>query len=149
MYIYIYICIYIERERYVIYKYVWIIYGFMYCTRTQFLHGLYVLYKYTISPNRHMVAIFYPFGPFCEIGVSLPSLQKHPKTAPNLFQRGVEYSKYVYVYICIYIYIYIYMYIYIYIYMYLTYGLGEFLQTGNTDSTPRKSTGINTKSKQE
>ena len=31
-------------------------------------------------------AIFYPF---CEMDVSLPSLQKQPKAAPNLFQRGV------------------------------------------------------------
>ena len=42
-----------------------------------------------------IVAIFYPFSQFCEIGVSLPSLQKQPKTASNLFQRGVEYGKYV------------------------------------------------------
>ena len=42
-----------------------------------------------------IVAIFYPFGQFCEINIPLPSLQKQPNTAPNLFQRGVEYGKYV------------------------------------------------------
>ena len=41
-----------------------------------------------------IVAIFYPFGQFCEIYISLLSLQKQPNTAPNLFQRGVEYGKY-------------------------------------------------------
>ena len=41
-----------------------------------------------------MVAIFYPFSLFCEIYISLLSLQKQPNTAPNLFQRGVEYGKY-------------------------------------------------------
>ena len=43
----------------------------------------------------YMVAIFYPFGQFCEIYISLLSLQKQPNTAPNLFQRGVDYGKYV------------------------------------------------------
>ena len=42
----------------------------------------------------HMVAIFCPFSKFCEINMSLLSLQKQPNTAPNLFQRGVEYGKY-------------------------------------------------------
>ena len=41
-----------------------------------------------------IVAIFYPFSQFCEIDISLLSLQKQPTTAPNLFQRGVEYGKY-------------------------------------------------------
>ena len=41
-----------------------------------------------------IVAIFYPFSQFCEINVSLLSLQNQPNTAPNLFQRGVEYGKY-------------------------------------------------------
>ena len=36
-----------------------------------------------------IVAIFYPFSQFCEIDISLLSLQKQPKTASNLFQRGV------------------------------------------------------------
>ena len=40
------------------------------------------------------VAIFYPFSQFCEINISLLSLQTQPNTAPNLFQRGVEYGKY-------------------------------------------------------
>ena len=43
-----------------------------------------------------IVAIFYPFGQFCEIDISLLSLQQQPNTAPNLFQRGVEYGKYDY-----------------------------------------------------
>ena len=42
-----------------------------------------------------IVAIFYPFSQFCEIYISLLSLQTQPNTAPNLFQRGVEYGKYV------------------------------------------------------
>ena len=41
-----------------------------------------------------IVAIFCPFSQFCEINVSLLSLQTQPNTAPNLFQRGVEYGKY-------------------------------------------------------
>ena len=41
------------------------------------------------------VAMFYPFSQFCEIDTCLLSLQKQPKPAPNLFQRGgVEYVKY-------------------------------------------------------
>ena len=42
-----------------------------------------------------ILAIFYPFSQFCEIVSFLPSLQKQPRTALNLFQRGVEYGKYV------------------------------------------------------
>ena len=45
--------------------------------------------------NTFIVAIFYPFSQFCEINISLLSLQTQPNTAPNLFQRGVEYGKYV------------------------------------------------------
>ena len=40
-----------------------------------------------------IVAIFYPFSQFCEIDICLPSLEKQPKRAPNLFQRGGEYGK--------------------------------------------------------
>ena len=47
------------------------------------------------SDASYIAAIFYPFSQFCEIGISLLSLQKQLKTAPNLFQRGVEYGKYV------------------------------------------------------
>ena len=43
----------------------------------------------------YIVAIFYPLSQFCEINISLLSLQKQPNTAPNLFQRGVEYGKHV------------------------------------------------------
>ena len=42
----------------------------------------------------NIVAIFYPFSLFCEMNISLLSLQTQPNTAPNLFQRGVEYGKY-------------------------------------------------------
>ena len=41
-----------------------------------------------------MVAMFCPFGLFCEISISLLSLQKQQKAAPNLFQRGGKYGKY-------------------------------------------------------
>ena len=41
-----------------------------------------------------IVAICYPFSQFCEINISPLSLQQQPKTAPYLFQRGVEYGKY-------------------------------------------------------
>ena len=44
--------------------------------------------------ERIAVAIFCPFHQFCEIGISLLSLQTQPNTAPNLFQRGVDYGKY-------------------------------------------------------
>ena len=47
-------------------------------------------------PHAHViVAICYPFSQFCEIKVSLLSLQTQPNTAPILFQKGVEYGKYV------------------------------------------------------
>ena len=45
------------------------------------------------NTNSNIVAIFYPFSQFCEINISLLSLQKQPNTAPNLFQRGEEYGK--------------------------------------------------------
>ena len=41
-----------------------------------------------------IVAIFYPSSQFCEIIVSLLSLQTQPNRAPNPFQRRVEYGKY-------------------------------------------------------
>ena len=46
------------------------------------------------APANDIVAIFYPFSQFREINISLLSLQTQPNTAPNLFQRGVEYGKY-------------------------------------------------------
>ena len=55
-----------------------------------------------------IVAIFCPFSQFCEINVSLLSLQTQPNTAPNLFQRGVEYGKYDYDYDYCYDYHYVY-----------------------------------------
>jgi len=65
------------------------------------LHGLFVFTAMTCMKsiinvkNKYIVATFYPFSQFCEIGISSLSLQKQPKTAPNLFQRGVEYATYV------------------------------------------------------
>ena len=50
--------------------------------------------SYSDPDSDSMVAIFYPFSQFCEIDISLLSLQTQPNTAPNLFQRGVEYGKY-------------------------------------------------------
>ena len=38
-------------------------------------------------------ATFYPFGQFCEIDISPPSLEKQPKTAADPSQRGVEYGE--------------------------------------------------------
>ena len=51
--------------------------------------------KSQMTRSSGIVAIFYPFSQFCEITISLLSLQTQPNTAPNLFQRGVEYGKYV------------------------------------------------------
>ena len=48
----------------------------------------------TLYTTLYIVAIFYPFSQFCEVDISLLSLQTQPNTAPNLFQRGVEYGKY-------------------------------------------------------
>ena len=45
--------------------------------------------------EQNIFATFYPFSQFCEINTFLLSLQKQPNTAPNLFQRRVEYGKYV------------------------------------------------------
>ena len=52
------------------------------------------LTKTDYAQSTYIVAIFYPFSQFCEIDISLLSLQTQPKTAPNLFKRGVEYGKY-------------------------------------------------------
>ena len=54
-----------------------------------------VCFTDTGSATCHLiVAIFYPFSQFCEMDISLLSLQTQPNTAPNLFQRGVEYGEY-------------------------------------------------------
>ena len=50
--------------------------------------------------SSRIVAIFYPFSQFYEIYISTLGLQTQPNTAPNLFQRGVEYGKYVLSIIC-------------------------------------------------
>ena len=79
MYICIYVCMYT-------------------CIRVYMYICIYVLYvcMYMCSQKctNNIVAIFYPFSQFCEINISLLSLQTQPNTAPNLFQRGVEYGKY-------------------------------------------------------
>ena len=36
----------------------------------------------------YIVAIFYPFSQFCEMNISLPSLQKEPNTAPTYISEG-------------------------------------------------------------
>ena len=72
MYMYMYVCVYMYM------------YMYMYVCMYIYIY----IYIYII------VAIFYPFSQFCEIGISSLSLQKQPKTAPNLFQRGVEYATY-------------------------------------------------------
>ena len=41
----------------------------------------------------YIVAIFYPFSQFCEIGASLLSLQSSQKQPPRHFRGGVEYGK--------------------------------------------------------
>ena len=55
---------------------------------------IYLLFIFKFNSVYYIVAIFYPFSQFCEIDVSLLSLQTQPNTAPNLFLRGVEYGKY-------------------------------------------------------
>ena len=48
----------------------------------------------TEANDKYIVAIFYRSSQFCEIYISLLSPQTQPNTAPNLFQRGVEYGEY-------------------------------------------------------
>ena len=79
------IYIYIERERYV-YIRIFAVHIFGYDCISVFGYAFY--------SDISIVAIFYPFSQFCEIDIPLLSLQKQPNTAPNLFQRGVEYGKY-------------------------------------------------------
>ena len=108
IYIYTHMCIYIHMYIY-IYTYVYIyIYIYIYT----YIHIYVYIYieRETGFPEAsarnsramrkqggasYIVAIFYPFSQFCEINISLLSLQKQPNTAPKLFQRGVEYGKYV------------------------------------------------------
>ena len=70
-----------------------------------------------------VVAIIYPFSQSCEIRISPLGLQSQRETASNLFQRGVEYGRYVHGSATghIHIYIYIYTHTYIYVYMYMMY----------------------------
>ena len=71
------------------------------CTTLTYISFIIILlviqhYISFISPCYIIIlAIFHPSSQFCEINISLLSLQKQPNTAPNLFQRGVEYGKYV------------------------------------------------------
>ena len=51
------------------------------------------MYIYRYIDKSNLVATFYPFSQFCEIGICPPSLEKQPKTARNLFQRRVKYGK--------------------------------------------------------
>ena len=44
--------------------------------------------KATESQKTTIVAIFYPFSQFCEIDISLRSLQKHTKQPPTYFRGG-------------------------------------------------------------
>ena len=77
--IYMYVCVYI-------YIYIYI-----------YIHVLSLWPLRSLCPvfplSNAILAIFYPFSQFCEIDSSLLSLQKQPNTAPNLFQRGVEYGE--------------------------------------------------------
>ena len=100
LYVYMFIYIYIHT-----YIYVYVISACKCVVYYLFLSLSLYIYIYTYTriyvqpffPNRartNLVAIFYPFSQFCEINISLLSLQTQPNTAPNLFQRGVEYGKY-------------------------------------------------------
>ena len=82
--IYIYICIYVY---FCVYTYIYI-YIYIYPDQKDSSEST----KTHLS--KCIVDIFYPFSQFCEKHISLLSLQTQPKTAPNLFQRGVEYGKY-------------------------------------------------------
>ena len=85
MYIYIYICMYV-------YIYIYI---YLHIARSpKLLQVSDAGSKYKFQ-SYCIVAIFHPFSQFCEIHISLLNLQTQPNTAPNLFQRGVEYGKYV------------------------------------------------------
>ena len=46
------------------------------------------MYTCMLHVHEDIAAIFYPFSQFCEINISLLSLQKQPNAAPNLFDRG-------------------------------------------------------------
>ena len=67
----------------------------MYYTILYYTTLHYTTLNCTVSHTTLIVAIFYPFSQFCEIIISLLSLQTQPNAAPNLVQRGVEYGKYV------------------------------------------------------
>ena len=105
MYVYIYIYIhiiylYIYIYMYVIYVYI-VCYVILYFGMTSPKCLLCSMFDHGPSWLKHwhvalfILAIFYPFSQFCEIIIFLLSLQKQPKASPNLFQRGVEYGKYV------------------------------------------------------
>ena len=96
MYTYLYIYIYIQTHIY-IYIYTYILrYTYILAVSQPTVHSP-PLNRAASDEARwsFIVAIFYPFSQFCEINISLLSLQTQPNTAPNLFQRGVEYGKYV------------------------------------------------------
>ena len=115
-YVYIYIYIYTYTYIYIyIYMYIHIILSLRCALQAARLTEVCGAQLHTRSKReraRDILAIFYPFYPFsqfCEkkrihiyiyiyiyiyIVFPLLSLQTQPKTAPNLFQRGVEYGKY-------------------------------------------------------
>ena len=71
----------------------------VYVYRQDFRSGVRLAYRdlavrQSLPDVMNIVAIFYPFSQFCEINITLLSLHTQPNTAPNLFQRGVEYGKY-------------------------------------------------------
>ena len=104
-YIYIYIYIYIVRvggtrcsvSQVAIFTCVACKYEFLPSSARAIITCMYIcmLPPQQCKGYNYIVAIFYPFSQFCEIYVFLLSLQTQPNTAPNLFQRGVEYGKYV------------------------------------------------------
>ena len=80
IYIYIYIHIYLS-----LYIYIYI-YACMY-SRVAALACRSTGSAGNIPAGNIIVAIFYPFSQFCEIDISLLSLQSHPKQ-PNIYFRG-------------------------------------------------------------
>ena len=76
----------------IIYTYYYILFHIRILLHTNFIAYM-LLYIMKYYYMLFIGAIFYPFSQFCEIDICLPSLEKQPKRAPNLFQRGVEYGK--------------------------------------------------------
>ena len=106
-YTHVYICMYIHTHTHIYQRAVqgrpWVtsrLYHYPYHYYYYYYHYIVVCSSCALSYHYYIcmffiVAIFYPFSQFNEINSSLLSLQTQPNTAPNLFQRGVEYGKYV------------------------------------------------------